>query len=80
VGSTSLRSDPLFGLRPRIRSALSLGIVFDSRAFATLHAKPAQFSAFEENDGATNSRLFRAELDAVAVVDREDAGCELWGS
>ena len=72
---------PLFGLRPRISKAfLSLAVVFDSRAFASLHAGPVKFSSHEENDGASNSQLFRAELNAVAVVDREDAGCEVWGS
>ena len=76
--NNSTGTGPLFGLRPRVSKALSLGIVFDSRAFATLHAGPLEFASFEENDGATNSMLFRAELNAVAVVDREAAGCELW--
>ena len=71
---------PLFGLRPRISKALALGIVFDSRAFASLHAGPIEFSSHEENSGKTNSQLFRAELNAVAVIDREDAACEVWAS
>jgi hypothetical protein len=71
---------PLFGLRPRISKSVLLAIVFDSRAFATLHASPVELAAFEENDGATNSMLLRAELNAVAVVDREDAACEVWAS
>ena len=71
---------PLFGLRPRISKALALAVVFDSRAFASLHAGPLEFSSHEENAGKTNSQLFRAELNAVAVVDREAAGCEVWAS
>jgi hypothetical protein len=71
---------PLFGLRPRISKALTLAVVFDSRAFGTLYSGPVEFASFEENDGATNSMLFRAELNAVAVIDREDAGCEVWAS
>jgi len=71
---------PLFGLRPRVSKALTLSIVFDSRAFGSLYAGPVEFASFEENDGSTNSRLFRAELNAVAVIDRADAGCEVWAS
>jgi hypothetical protein len=78
--NNSTSQSPLFGLRPRISKALILAIVFDSRAFASLHAGPIEFASFEENDGATNSQLFRAELNAVAVVDRAAAGCEVWGS
>jgi hypothetical protein len=47
---------PLFGLRPRISKALALAIVFDSRAFASLHAGPVEFSSHEENSGKTNSQ------------------------
>jgi hypothetical protein len=76
----STGTSPLFGLRPRISKSVLLAIVFDSKAFATLHAGPVEFASFEENDGASNSQLFRAELNAVAVVDREDVACEVWGS
>ena len=76
----STGTSPLFGLRPRISKARTLSIVFDSSAFASLHAGPVEFASFEENDGATNSQLYRAELNAVCVVNREDAGCEVWGS
>lgn len=76
----STGTSPLWGLRPRISKALDFAIVFDSTAFATLYAGPVEFASFEENDGATNSTLVRAELNAVAVVDREDAACEVWQS
>jgi hypothetical protein len=71
---------PLFGLRPRISKALAPGIVFDSRAFATLHSGPVEFASFEEAAGSTNSRTFRGELNAVCVIDREAAACEVWAS
>lgn len=32
---------------------------------------------FEENAGATNTQLYRAELNAVVVVDRDDAAAEV---
>lgn len=78
--NNSTGTGPLFGLRPRVSKALTLAIVFDSTAFATLYASPIEVASFEENDGATNSTLMRAELNAVAVIDREAAACEVWGS
>lgn len=65
---------PLFGLRPRVSKALSLAIVFDSSAFATLYTSPIEVSSDEENDGKSNSQLVRAELNAVAIVDRSLRG------
>ena len=78
--SNSTGVEPLFGLRPRISKSILLALVFDSSAFATLHAGPIEFAAFEENDGASNSMLYRGELNAVVTVDREDAACEVWAS
>lgn len=78
--NNSTGTGPLFGLKPRVSKALTLAIVFDSTAFASLYTSPVEFAAFEENDGSTNSSLFRAELNATCVVHRADAACEVWGS
>jgi hypothetical protein len=69
---------PSWGLKVRVgKSVAGAGFVFDSRSFATVHAGPVEIAAFDENDGATNSVLLRAELNAATTVDQEDAGAAI---
>ena len=42
-----------------------------------MHASPVELASFEENDGATNSQLVRAELNAITTVDQVDAAAAL---
>ena len=69
--------DPLFRLQRRIGKSVADPFVFDSKAFATLYAGPVEFASFEENDGETNSMLLRAELNAIVIVDRDDAAASV---
>jgi hypothetical protein len=68
---------PNWGLDIRIGKSVTTGFVFDRSAFATVHASPLEVAAFEENDGATNSHLIRAEMNAITTVDQLAAGAAL---
>ena len=68
---------PNSGLNVRVGKSVTTGFAFDRGAFATVHAKPAEIAAFEENDGASNSQLFRAEMDAMTTVDQAGAAAAL---
>lgn len=59
---------------------MTTGFVFDSRAFATVHASPINVAAFEEEAGATNSQLVRGELNAITTVEQPTAGVALGAS
>jgi hypothetical protein len=73
--STGVRPD--FGLTRRVSKAIDglalESFVLDSTAFGTLVATPIEFASFEEEAGRTNTQTFRAELNAIAIVDRADA-------
>lgn len=76
----SVGADGLWGLQPRVSKSLTVPIVFDSSAFGSVYLTPTAFQSFEMDAGASNSQLFRAELNAVAIIDRPDAACEVYAS
>ena len=64
----------------RVSKSVTTGFVFDSKAFATVHASPISVGSFEENDGATNSQLCRGEFNAMRTVESPTAGVALGAS
>jgi hypothetical protein len=68
---------PNWKLDVRVGKSVTTGFVFDSKAFATVHAGPVDIAAFEENAGATNSQLVRGEFNAITTVEQVGAGAAL---
>ena len=68
---------PNWKLNVRVGKSVTTGFVFDSSAFATVHASPIDVAAFEENAGATNSQLARGEFNAITTVEQVAAGAAL---
>ncbi len=68
---------PNWGLNVRIGKHVTTGFVFDSTAFATVHASPIELQAFEENAGKSNTTLLRAELNAETTIDQASAAAAL---
>ena len=68
---------PNWKLNVRIGKSVTTGFVFDSRAFATVHASPISVASFEENAGASNSQLAEASSTGSRPSSRPTAGVAL---
>jgi hypothetical protein len=77
---TTGNASPLFGLTIRESKSATTPLVFDSSAFATLYTSPVSIQSDGGGDNFKNNTLvFRAELNATAVVEQLTAAYVVGG-
>jgi hypothetical protein len=70
----------VFGLNRRISKSIPASAVVDSSAFGKLYASPVTLANFEANNGLSNSRNVRMELNAAFGVERVGAALRIASS
>jgi HK97 family phage prohead protease len=75
-----LSPNQIFGLNKRISKSIPAPAVCDSQAFGKLYASPVSLANFEANNGLTNSRNVRLELNAAFGTERVAAAVRIAAS